>query len=263
MIIEKISGSLQGSSSYLSNQSSSIDFNIKPSSVLLIENSVNKISDVRHLNDKDLIEDEPIYMEMSKSVDNITNSYEVNYDENTDSYIFNKSLLINDENINLLANLSKKEINSIIINSLVSEVYDTNNLKDIQKSSIETNNEELMEENIYETINDDYSLSEKLELIDALSEIVSKNKKIKGSFKDSLIRSLSDVSLNELFYSCEEYEEQYEVEEFFLISRFIFRFIEDFNKLNNNKIKLNEDLKRGINSIILLKSLKIKDNNIM
>ena len=90
-----------------------------------------------------------------------------------------------------------------------------------------------------------------------------KIKKTKGIFKDNLIKSLNKISLNELFSLCEEYEEQYEVEEFFLISRFIFRFIEDFNKSNNNKIKLNEDLKRGINSIILLKSLKFKDNNII
>ncbi|MEQ5391421.1 hypothetical protein ABN236_05000 [Proteus sp. fly-1013] len=261
MIIEKISGSLQGSSSYLSNQSSSIDFNIKPSSVLLIENSVNKISDVRYLNDKGLIEDEPIYMEMSKSVGNVTNSYEVHYDDNTDSYLFNKNLSINNKKFNFFVDLSEKEIESIF-SELEIKNYDINKLR-VTNFSVEDFIEDIVEENIYETMNDDYSLSEKLELINDLSDVVSKNKKIKGIFKDNLIKCLNNISLNELFSLCEEYEEQYEVEEFFLISRFIFRFIEDFNKSNNNKIKLNEDLKRGINSIILLKSLKFKDNNII
>lgn len=261
MIIEKISGSLQGSSSYLSNQSSSTDFNIKPSSVLLIENSVNEISDLRYLNDKGLIEDEPIYMEMSKSVGNITNSYEVNYDDNTNSYIFDKSLSINNKKFNFFVDLSEKEIESMF-SELKNKNYDINKLR-ITNFSVEDFIEDIVEENIYETMNDDYSLSEKLELINDLSDVVSKNKKTKGIFKDNLIKSLNKISLNELFSLCEEYEEQYEVEEFFLISRFIFRFIEDFNKSNNNKIKLNEDLKRGINSIILLKSLKFKDNNII
>ncbi|QIG07080.1 hypothetical protein [Proteus sp. ZN5] len=261
MTIEKIDGALQGSSLNLSNQSSSFDFNFKSSSILLIENSVNKISDVRFLNDKDLIKDEPIYMEMSKNVDNITNSYEVNYDDNSDSYIFDNSLSIKNKNFNFFVDLSIKETESIF-NNLKNKNYDVNKLK-IINSSVEGFMVDSVEENIYETMNNDCYLSEKLDLIDSLSEIVSKNKKTKGSFKDNLIRSLNDVSLNELFSLCEEYEEQYEVEEFFLISRFIFRFIEEFNKLNNNKIKLNEDLKRGINSVILLKSLKFKDNNII
>ncbi|WP_235410294.1 hypothetical protein, partial [Proteus terrae] len=75
MIIESIGGLEQKSSLNVLNQSSSADFNIKLNSVLLVENSVNEFFDVNSLNENDLTEDEPIYMEMGKSLDNVTNSY--------------------------------------------------------------------------------------------------------------------------------------------------------------------------------------------
>lgn len=264
MIIESIGGLEQKSSLNVLNQSSSADFNIKLNSVLLVENSVNEFFDVNSLNENDLTEDEPIYMEMGKSLDNVTNSYDVNYDNNSDTYLFDKSLSINNKKFNFFVDLSKKEI-ELIFSYLKNKNYDVNKLKNINSLiySIDDLMKDVVEESIYETMNNDCSLSEKLDLIDALSEIVSENKKIKGSFKDNLIRRLSDVSLNELFSLCDKYEEQYEIEGSFLISKFIFQLIDDFNKLNKNKIKLNEDLKRGLNSIILLKSLKLKDNNII
>lgn len=106
-------------------------------------------------------------------------------------------------------------------------------------------------------------LKEKLELVDELSKVIYKNNKVNSNFKDNLIKSICNIPLEELFSSCERYEELYEIQDSFLINRFIYRFIDDFNKSHENKIIVNEDLKRCLNLFFLLKELKLKSNNII
>lgn len=246
MYLEKIKTISQGMSSILSNHISDTDLCINRDSVLSIENSSDEFVGVKCLENKSMGElDEPIYMDMSKGVACVSNSYENSYenfyDRTSHSYFFNKSLFIKNEKINPFFDLDKKEQESIF-NYLKNKGFDTNKLLEISIVK---------------------SIKEKLELVDDLSKIIYENNKVNGKFKDDLIKFISNISLDELFSSCEKYEEQYEIQDYFLINRFIDRFIEDYNKSNNNKIKVDEVLKRRLNSFILLKSLKLKSNNII
>ncbi|MBG2709156.1 hypothetical protein I4558_08790 [Proteus mirabilis] len=239
MFLDKINIESQGMSSILSNHILDTALFISRDSVLSIENSSGEFIGDKYLENKSMDElDEPIYMDMRKDISCVSNSYEIIYDEIADGYFFNKSLFIKNERINCFSNLNESERESIF-NDLKNKGFGISKL--LTGKSLESSI--------------DQSIKEKLELVDDLSKIIYKNNKVDGNFKDKLIRFINDVSLNELFSSCEKYEEQYEVQNYFLINRFIYRFIEDFNK-SNNKIKVNEELKRRLNSFILLKSLK-------
>ncbi|MBG6031350.1 hypothetical protein I5E97_09835 [Proteus hauseri] len=261
MYLENINIIPQGMSSILSNHLSDSALCINRDSVLSVENSSGKFVDTKDLNSKLIdVKEEPIYMAMSRTMGSISNSHEIYYDELSHGYFFNKSLFIENRKINFFVDLDEKEIEKIF-SDLKNKGYDVNQL--LTKKSLESTIDKSIEENIYETIDNNCLLKEKLELIDELSNVISTNNQLKGNFKDNLIKVINDIPLSELFSSCEKYEEQYEIQDSFLISRFIYRFIDDFNKSNNNKIKVNEDLKRRLNSIVLLKSLILKDNNII
>ncbi|MBG3128662.1 hypothetical protein I4674_02425 [Proteus mirabilis] len=269
MNLEKINIMPQGMPPNLSNHISDTDLFISGNLVLSIENSSDEFIDARHLEGKLMDElDEPIYMDMSKDISFVSNSYEIFYDKTADGYFSNKSLFIKSEKTNPFFDLDKKEQESIF-SYLKNKGFDTGKLinkeflEDFIDSSINEPIEDNIYEPIYETMNQDCLLKEKLEFIDDLSKIIYKNNKVNGKFKDNLIKIISNIPLGELFSSCEKYEEQYEIQDYFLINRFIYRFIEDFNKSNNNRIKVNEDLKRRLNTFILLQSLKLENNNII
>ncbi|MEQ5207013.1 hypothetical protein ABN217_08470 [Proteus sp. fly-1067] len=273
MYLEKMNIMPQGMSSILANHISDTDLSIHRDSVLSMKNSSHGFIGVKCLESKTMETlDEPIYIDMSKDISCVSNSYEMFYDKIADGYFSNKSLFIKSEKENPFFDLDNKEQESIF-NHLKNKGFDTDKLinkellENVIDSSInepiEGNTYESIYEPIYETMNQDCLLKEKLELVDDLSKIIYKNNKVKGKFKDNLIKIISNVPLGELFSSCEKYEEQYEIQDYFLINRFIYRFIEDFNKSNNHKIKVNEDLKRRLNAFILLESLKLKSDNII
>lgn len=265
MYLEKMNIMPQGMSSILANHISDTDLSIHRDSVLSMKNSLHGFIGVKCLESKTMETlDEPIYMDMSKDISCVSNSYEIFYDKIADGYFSNKSLFIKSEKENPFFDLDKKEQESIF-NHLKNKGFDTDKLinKELLENVIDSSINEPIEGNTYETMNQDCLLKEKLELVDDLSKIIYKNNKVKGKFKDNLIKIISNVPLGELFSSCEKYEEQYEIQDYFLINRFIYRFIEDFNKSNNHKIKVNEDLKRRLNAFILLESLKLKSDNII
>ncbi|WP_311752142.1 hypothetical protein [Proteus columbae] len=251
MYLEKINIVSQGMSSILSNHISDTNIFISRNSVLSIENSSDEFIGAKHLEGKLMDElDEPIYMNMRKDVACVSNSYEIFYDKTSHSYLFNKSLFIKNNKISPFFDLDKKEQESIF-NYLKNKGFDTNKFL----------NKALLGSPIEKTI------KEKIGLVDDLSKIICKDGKVNSKFKDDLTKIINNISLDELFSSCEKYgeqnEEQYDIQNYFAIIKFIYRFIENFNKSNNNKIKVNEDLKRRLNAFILLKSLKLKSNNII
>lgn len=273
MYLEKISIMQKEMPSILANHISDAELSIHRDSVLSMKNSSHEFIGVKCLKSKK-IETlyEPIYMDMSKDISCVSNSYEMFYDKIADGYFSNKSLFIKSEKENPFFDLDKKEQESIF-NYLKNKGFDTDKLinKELLENVIDSSINEPIEDNIYEpiyeliyeTMNQDCFLKEKLELVDDLSKIIYKNNKVNDKFKDNLIKIISDVPLGELFSSCEKYEEQYEIQDYFLINRFIYQFIDDFNKSNNHKIKVNEDLKRRLNAFILLESLKLKSDNII
>lgn len=261
MYLEKINIMPQGMPPNLSNHISDTDLFINRGSALSLKNSSYEFIGVKCLESKTMETlDEPIYMDMSKDISCVSNSYEIFYDKIADGYFSNKSLFIKSEKENPFFDLDKKEQESIF-NHLKNKGFDTSKL--INKKLLNDVIDASINEPIYETMNQDCLLKEKLEFIDDLSKIIYKNNKVNGKFKDNLIKIISNIPLGELFSSCEKYEEQYEIQDYFLINRFIYRFIEDFNKSNNNRIKVNEDLKRRLNTFILLQSLKLENNNII
>ncbi|WIV89174.1 hypothetical protein [Proteus appendicitidis] len=271
MYLEKINIMPQGMYSILANQVSDTDLSINRDSVLSMKNSSHEFIGIKCLESKTMeVLDEPIYMDMSKDISCVSNSYEIFYDKIADGYFSNKSLFIKNEKIKPFFDLDKKEQESIF-NDLKNKGFDTNRLlnKELLESPINKSINELVEENIYEEMNQHCPLKEKLELeekldfIDGLSKIICKNNNMNGKFKDELIKSMNEVSLKALFSLCEKYNELYEIQDDFSINRFIYRFIDGFNKSNNHKIEVNEDLKRCLNAFVLLESLRLKNNNII
>ncbi len=257
----------QGISSILSNHISDTDLFISGNSVLSIENSSDEFINARHLDGKLMDElDEPIYMNMRKDIACVSNSYEIFHDETADGYFFNKSLFIKSEKTNPFFDLDKKEQESIF-NYLKNKGFDTNKFL----------NKALLGSPIEKTIR------ERIVFIDDLSDILCKNIKVNSKFKgdltnilsninrindkfkDDLTKSISNTSLSELLSLCKNHEEKNDIQDYFPIIKDIYKFIEGFNESNNNKIEVevNEDLKRRLNAFILLKSLKLKNNNII
>ena len=204
----------------------------------------------------DGIDNEGVYMDMSGIKSSTTNTTDNVYAENSDSYLMHKSLL-NKNSIKSFDGLSFEECKSLF-----------NNIENGSSIFNDLLSKGLIEEPIYEIMEEThedsqlFNLKQKLKLIDELSSFISKDNKVIGKFKDSLIHSLINVSSDNLFSLCEQYEEQYELQDEFLISRFIYKFINEFNKVNNKKINVNDALRRNINATLVLHSLRINDNHI-